>query len=101
VIALALCLYGLLGWNAFSIREQICPWKVMGDAAPGSWATLARWIAAVRESKLFPWVRPSPAEFQPRQVAERAAAGCCAHAPPTHWEAEPAEQAFVGGMHMA
>lgn len=101
VIAWALCLYGLLGWNAFSIRERLCPWKVMGEATLGGWATLPRWIAAVREARLFPGVRPSPAEFSPRQVAQRAAAGCCAHAVPTHWAAEPAEQAFLGGMHMA
>lgn len=101
VMALALCLYGLLGWNAFSIRERICPWKVMGDAAPGGWATLARWSAAVKEARLFPAVRPSPAEFGPRQVAERVAASCGAHATPTQWAADPAEQAFWGGMHMA
>ena len=101
VIALALCLYGLMGWKAFSIRQRICPWKVMGHEAPRGWATLQRWVAAIRESRLFPQVRPAPAEFGPRQVAERAAAGCCAHATPTHWGAEPAEQAFLGGMHMA
>jgi len=101
VIALALCLYGLLGWNAFSIREKICPWTVMGHAAPGGWATLLRWIADVKASKLLPAIRPCPAEFRPRQVAERAAAGCCAQATPTHWGAAPAEQAFLGGMQMA
>lgn len=101
VIALALCLYGLLGWKAFSIREAICPWKVMGAAAPEGWPTLGRWLQAVREGRLFPAVRPSPAEFGGRQVAERAAASCCAHAPALLWAAEPAQQAFVGGMHMA
>lgn len=101
VIALALCLYGLLGWKAFCIRQKLCPWTVMGDAAPGGWATLRRWLAAVKQKKLLPAVRPCPAEFGPRQVAERAAAYCCAHAAPTHWGAQPCEQAFLGGMHMA
>ena len=101
VIALALCLYGVLGWKAFCIRERLCPWTVMGDAAPGGWATLLRWIAAVKQTRLFPSVRPCPAEFGSRQVAERAATRCCSQATPTYWEAEPATQAFLGGMHMA
>lgn len=81
-IALALALYGLERQPPADIRSRTSPFKVVGSAAVGGWVTLERWADAVRAGRLFAQVRPSPAHFTRRQVAERAATTLGSRAPP-------------------
>lgn len=100
-IALALALLGLLGLSLSEIRRRISPWQIVEEAAATSWPTLRRWVKAARRGKLFGAVRPSPAHFTMREVAERAAATIAACAPLAPGPEDPMAQAFLGGMYMA
>lgn len=82
-IALALCLWGLLGQSVGSVRDQVSAWKVVGATAWGRWATLRRWVQAVGAGALFPTlpaVRRSAATA--RGVASHVASWLVGHAPP-------------------
>lgn len=80
-IGLALALFGVVGKTVRAVRRRVSPWGTVGPSAYGSWLTLRRWIKAIRERRLFPIVRRSPATFTARQVAERAAVTLAACAP--------------------
>jgi hypothetical protein len=100
-IALALCLWGLLGLTLREVRRRISPWQVVGATAASGWATLRRWAQAIRQGALFPGVRACPLTFRLRQVAQRAATTLCAWCMPSEAEAPPSVCAFFGGMRMA
>ena len=95
-IGWALALFGVARLSASAVRARTSPWKILGKTAADGWATLRRWVAAVRERRLFPCVRACPADFTARQVAERAATTLAAHAPPTVPVDEIIAQAFMG-----
>jgi len=81
-IGWALALYGLAKRSAAEVRRRVSPWPKVGNTAFGSWATLRRWIKAVRSGRLFAQVRPCPAAWTLRQIAERAATTLAAQALP-------------------
>jgi len=81
-IALALALYGIERAGPAAVRRRVSPFEVVGYRAATGWVTLGRWVDAVRAGRLFSWVRPSPARFTRRQVAERAATTLGSRAPP-------------------
>jgi hypothetical protein len=99
-IGWALALFGVAKLAAREVRRRVSTWAIVGDAAFGGWATLRRWVGAVRHGDLFARVRLAPCATA-RQVAERAAATLAAHAPPSVAH-EPLEaQAFRGAAAMA
>lgn len=100
-VFLALCLFGALKQPAHTVREALCPLFVVGEAAVGSWATLRRWIQAIRNKRLFASVRRCPNEFTLRQVAERAVMAQVARALPDETEMPIPWVAFLAGGHMA
>lgn len=81
-IALALALLGIERASPVEVRRRISPFKKVGYRAAMGWVTLDRWSDAVRDRRLFPQVRPCPAQFTRRQVAERAATTLGSRAPP-------------------
>lgn len=95
-IGWALALFGIARLSACAIRARTSPWAILGKRADEGWATLRRWVAAIRASQIFPCVRASPTDFTARQVAERAATTLAAHAPPTGSSNEITARAFVG-----
>jgi len=100
-IALALARFGLLGESPAAVRRAVSPWRVVGAAAAGMWITLGRWIVAVRRGTLLRQTRASPLGATARQIAERAAQGAAAHAPPTLRHLPIVAQVFHGASHMA
>jgi len=94
-IALALALFGIERVSPPAIRGQISPFGKVGYRAAAGWVTLGRWVDAVRSGQLFPRVRPSPAAFTRRQVAERAATTLGSRAPPP-MDAPLTVRAFIG-----
>jgi hypothetical protein len=80
-IALALALFGIAGLAPAEVRRQVSPFRIIGPTAVSGWASLRRWCRAVRARRLFPSVRPLPAEATLRQVAARAATTLAASAP--------------------
>jgi hypothetical protein len=97
-IALALALYGIEHAAPAAVRRQVSPFKVVGYRAATGWVTLGRWADAVRDGDLFSQVRPSPAGFTQRQVAERAATTLGSRAPPP-MDAPLTARAFAGAAH--
>lgn len=99
-IALAMALYGVLHLSYVKTREQVCPWPVTGFERPSVWATLKRWLRAVRERRLFAVVRPgpSPSEWPNRAVAERAATTLGSMAPPGLQYRPWTERAYAGAQ---
>jgi len=95
-IAQALVRYGLANQSRREVRRHTSPWQIVGAAAQSGWATLGRWIGAIRRGALFPFVRASPATFTARQVAERAATTLAALAPST--PGSLLEHAFAGAQ---
>lgn len=95
-IGWALALFGVAQLSVPAVRAQTSPWKILGKTAAEGWATLRRWVAAVRASRLFPCVRACPTDFTARQVAARAATTLAAHAPPPESGDEIIAQAFRG-----
>jgi hypothetical protein len=95
----ALALYGLCSESLASIRRRVSPWSVIGATAAASWATLRRWVRAVRDGKLFAVMRPAPVEFSARQVAERAATTLLAYAPSSTAALPLDHQSFIGAAH--
>jgi hypothetical protein len=81
-IALALALYGIERAPPAQVRRRTSPFGKVGYRACTGWVTLGRWADAVRARRLFAQVRPCPARFTRRQVAERAATTLGSRAPP-------------------
>lgn len=100
-IVLALWLFGMQGLSAAQVRQRVSPWAVVGVSAQDSWRTLKRWLRAQQRGQLFLRVRPAPAHFTGRQVAQRVATTAMSLAPPGTWSLGPQERAFWGGAQMA
>ena len=100
-IALALARFGLLGEPPAAVRRAVSPWRVVCVEAARRWITLGRWVTAVRAGTLLPTTRRPPAGATARQIAERAAQGAAAHAPPTSRHLPLVAQAFHGAIAMA
>ena len=96
-IALALALYGVVEQTLAEVRRKVSSWSIVGATACGGWATLRRWVQAVRDKELFVQVRPAPANWTARQVSERAAVTLASLGPPTMRGHPITERAFVGG----
>jgi hypothetical protein len=93
---------GAIGWALFLYGQDRLPARTVRDrvggyGAPdsGHWITLRRWLAAIAHGRLFS-VRPSPADFTTRQVAERAAMCFASFAPSDTRFAALAAQVFKG-----
>lgn len=96
-IALALALLGLLGQSAATIRRAVSPWRITTTAG---WATLRRWVGAVRRGALFPSVS-LPSDASAAQVGERVAQVAMSYAPPTMRGAPQLALVFAGAVAMA
>ena len=96
-IALALVLFALRGLPAAQVRSRISPFGVVGATAAAGWTTLVRWCRALRKGALLAGVRPCPADFTLRQVAQRCAAAIGSLAPPGIEALGPESRAFFGG----
>ncbi|HEX7509340.1 MAG TPA: hypothetical protein VF550_21385 [Polyangia bacterium] len=92
----ALALFGVQKLSDAEVRRQTSPWTIIGQIALTGWATLRRWIRAIRAGTLLSGLRASPSAFTARQVAERAALGLASLGPPPSGEASVATQAFQG-----
>lgn len=92
----ALALFGVQKLSAAEVRRQTSPWTIIGQIALTGWATLRRWIRAIRAGTLLSGLRASPSDFTARQVAERAALGLASLGPPPSGEASVATRAFQG-----
>jgi hypothetical protein len=95
-IAWALALFGVEQAPAALVRRRTSPLGIIGATAVAGWATLRRWVRAVRDRHLLPKVRPSPTDFTDRQVAERAAMTAAALAPPALATLEISARSFAG-----
>ena len=100
-IALAVALYGVVGLSPNEVRRRVSTWRVVGATAATGWATLRRWLCAIRRGTLFGGVRAWPDGFSLRQAAERAATTLAAHALPSLARLPIEAQAFFGAVHMA
>ncbi|HEX5853748.1 MAG TPA: hypothetical protein VFY36_11720 [Solirubrobacteraceae bacterium] len=97
-IGLALVLFGVCGLSMAETRSRVSPWRHVGETAGLSWLSLRRWVCAVRERRLFACVRPSPARFTARQVAERAALTLSALAPTALADDRIEARVFAGAV---
>lgn len=95
-IGWALALFGVQKLSAAEVRRQTSPWTIIGQSSLTGWATLRRWIRAIRAGTLLSGLRASPSDFTARQVAERAALGLASLGPPLSGEASVAARAFQG-----
>jgi hypothetical protein len=95
-VAWALALFGVDGASPQDVRRRTSPWAVVGATAAAGWATLRRWVAAVRERRLLADVRTCPSDFTARQVAERAATTMAGFASPAAAAMPLVTRAFVG-----
>lgn len=100
-VAWALALFGVEHASPAQVRQRTSPWSVVGATAAMGWATLRRWVRAVRALRLLLKVRPAPPDFTDRQVAERAAMTAAALAPPSLATLEISSRAFVGAARAA
>jgi hypothetical protein len=94
-IGLALVLFGIVGLPLTEVRARVSPWPVVGATASSTWLTARRWVRAIRGRRLFASMRAAPPGWSARQVAERAAMGLEALAPPTISD-EVAVRVFAG-----
>lgn len=100
-VAWALALFGVEHASAAQVRRRTSPWSVVGATAAMGWATLRRWVRAVRALRLLSKVRPTPPDFTDRQVAERAGMTAAALAPPSLATLEISSRAFAGAARAA
>jgi hypothetical protein len=100
-VAWALALFGVERASPAQVRRRTSPWSVVGATAATGWATLRRWVRAVRALRLLSQVRPAPPDFTDRQVAERAAMTAAALAPPSLATLEISSRAFAGAARAA
>lgn len=99
-IAWALALYGLASVTAAEVRRRVSPWSIVGATSAATWASLKRWIRAVRSGRLFTFVRRCPTGWRPCQVAERAAAAFVALAMPADRDPPLDHQAWHGAAQL-
>lgn len=100
-VAWAMALFGVERASPREVRRRTSPWAIVGAAAAEGWATLRRWVAAIRARQLLRVARPSPPELTARQVAERAATTAAALAPPSIAAAPIRVCAFIGAARVA
>jgi len=100
-IGMALALFGARKLAMSEVRQRVSPWRHVGASAFGSWLGLRRWVAAIRERRLFASVRGSPSGFTARQVAARAAQTLAALAPPSLTAVEIEPRVFAGAVRAA
>jgi hypothetical protein len=100
-VAWAMALFGVEHASLADVRRRTSPWSVVGATAAAGWATLRRWVRAVRALRLLSKVRPMPSDFTDRQVGERAAMTAAAHAPPSMATLAISSRAFAGGARAA
>jgi hypothetical protein len=100
-IALALALWAVDDLAPAEVRSRVSPWRIVGAAAAGGWASLRRWSRAVRTGALFATVRALPGEARLREVAARAATTVAAHAPASADALPLATRAFLGAAHVS
>ena len=96
-IGLAMLLYGVGYRSQSEVRSRISPWRDVGAGASHRWATLNRWLRAIRDKLLLPVVRRIPVDFSCRAAAERVATTLAAMAPPALRHRPLAEQLFSMG----
>ena len=96
-IGLAMLLYGVESRSQAEVRSQLSPWRDVGAGANHRWATLNRWLRAIRDRRLLPFVRRIPADFSARAAAERVATTMAAMAPPALRSRSLAERVFSMG----
>ena len=99
-VALAMALYGVEHLSSVETRARVCAWRSTGPGHSSVWSTLKRWLRAVREERLFAFVRACPSEWSNRKVAERVATTLGAMAPPGMISRSWRERAFAGGQAM-
>ena len=98
-IALALARFGLLGEPAAEVRRRVSPWRIVGAAAAGTWATVKRWARAAGAGQLrLAGSRPTAAGLTVREQAARAAQAAVGAAPPALRALDLAAQAFYGAL---
>jgi hypothetical protein len=100
-VAWAMALFGVEHASPADVRRRTSPWSVVGATAAAGWATLRRWVRALRALRLLLKVRPTPPDFTNRQVAERAAMTAAALAPPSLATLAISSRAFAGGARAA
>ncbi|MBN4050453.1 hypothetical protein JYT28_01760 [Desulfobulbus sp. AH-315-M07] len=98
-IAWALWLFGAQRLSPARVREAVSPWSA-GATAVAGWAQLRRWVRDVTQGRLFGGL-PSAASGGVRVVAERVTTALRGMAPPSAWDASPAEQLWQGALHAA
>lgn len=89
-IAFACLLLGLLGQSLEQVRRRIAPGRTV---EPG-WPVMRRWLEAVRQGRLFPFVRGFPPTAKISQRAERVATTVMAFASGTF--ANPEAHLYAG-----
>ena len=94
----ALALFGVQKCSAAEVRRQTSPWTIIGQIAKTGWATLRRWIRAIRAGTLLSGLRASPPDYTARQAAERAALSLASLGPPPSGDASVATRAFQGAV---
>lgn len=99
-IALALAVWSLEEKAPAEVRTRVSPWRVVGAAAAGGWASLRRWAKAVRGGRLFPVVRALPDEAHLRQVAVRTATTLAALVPSSLESLPLTTRAMLGAAHV-
>jgi hypothetical protein len=92
----ALALFGAATLSVVAIRLLVSPWRLWGATSAARWQTLPRWAGAAAEGRLFPPVRPMPAEWPARKVAARVAATLSACMLPSPEPPPLDAQAFYG-----
>ena len=98
-IALALARFGLLREPAAEVRRRVSPWRIVGAAAAGTWATVKRWARAAGVGQLhLAGSRPMAAGLSVREQAARAAQSAVGAAPPALRALDLAAQAFYGAL---
>jgi hypothetical protein len=91
-IAWALALFGVALLSPSAIRELVSPWRTWSS----TWVQLLRWAGAAADGKLWHCVRPAPADWSARRVAERVATTVAAYAPPSPEPPAVEVLAFIG-----
>ena len=79
-IALAVALFGLLGFSIAQVRRAVSTWSTQGPGARG-WSTLQTWIDAAVAQAIWPHARAGPAGSSRRAHAQRLAMSLAGHAP--------------------
>jgi hypothetical protein len=100
-VAWALALFGISRLPEQDVRRGTSPWSIVGVAAVRRWITLRRWVAAVRDRRLFGRLFRPPDGCSARQAAAQIAITTAAHASPTLATLPVPARAFFGAVQAA